>query len=264
MKKTKRLFLAAMLLLAAALLGGCGAERRATLRVGVKNDVANFGLYDTDSGRYSGMEIDLAQMLCDELGYGQISFTSANTSTRELLVESNVVDMVIATFSATDERRERFDFSSPYYIDHTAVMVEESSLIGGIEDLPGLRVGVVSNSSNARSLADYLAEKGLGDPVATDAFSIADYETVDFVQYRSYQAISDALERGEVDAFVADHSVLTGYAGEGRTLLADEFSSEEFGVCTKKGSSLSARVNEAIERWASDGTLDSLKVKWGI
>lgn len=264
MRRLKRPALALALLALALLLGGCGAQGHGALRVGVKDDVANFGLYDPDSGRYSGMEIDLANMLAAELGYDEAKFATVSTTSREKLVQDGVLHMVIATFSVTDERRQRLDFSTPYYTDHTAILVEESSLISGIEDLPGLRVGVIAISSNAYSMAAYLAGKGLGEPVELETFSAAAYETVDFIEYRSYQEIIDALEWGEVDAFVADRSILLGYAGEGRAFLPDEFSSEEFAVCTKKDSSLSSRVDEAIRRWKEDGTLEDLMVKWGI
>lgn len=264
MKKRKGLLLAALLAAAALTLSGCGAQQRKTLRVGVKDDVANFGLYDEESGRYSGLEIDLAELLCQELGYSDLELTTVVTPTKGQQIDEDKVDMVIATFSITDERKERYDFSDPYYVDHTAVMVEESSLIDDIQDLLGLRVGMMDGSSNALSMAEYLAERGLADEFDPSAFTPEGFDAVDFVTYDNYDAISYALECGDVDAFLADHSMLSGHMNDGRVILSDEFSTEEFGICTKKGSALSVQVNEALRKWFEDGTIQQLMLKWGV
>lgn len=260
----KRWLLAALLAACALTLSACGAQQRKTLRVGVKDNVANFGLYDEESGRYSGMEIDLAQLLCEDLGYEDLWMTTVVTPTKGQQIDEGKVDMVIATFSITDERKESYDFSEPYYVDHTAVMVAESSLIDDIEDLLGLRVGMMSGSSNALSMAEYLAERGLADEFDPSAFTPESFDAVDFVEYDDYDAISYALECGEVDAFLADHSMLSGYMNDGRVILPDEFSTEEFGVCTQKGSALSVQVNEAIHNRLEDGSIQRLMTKWGV
>lgn len=250
---------------AACLLSGCGTVTGNTLKVGVKDDVANFGLYDEESGRYSGMEIDLAQTLCEDLGYSKLELTTASAATREQLIDSGEVDMIIATYSITKQRQEKYDFSTPYYTDYVAVMVEESSRIRSLEDLNGCRIGVVKNSSNTLSMAQYMAEKGVipeFDAAQFDAETFAGGVT--FAEYDSYNAISDALECGEVDAFVADHSILSGYTKDDRVVLPDKFAEQEYGVCTKKGSGLSQKADEALRKRTEDGTLKGLVNKWGI
>ncbi len=257
--------LAALLLAAALLLPGCAAQGSGTLRVGVKDDVANFGLYDEESGRYSGLEIDLAQLLCDRLGYRTVEFTTVNAATREQLIDDGSLDMVIATYSITDERRERYDFSTPYYTDKAGVMVECSTLIDSITELAGCRIGMMRNASNALEMAHYMAGHGIVDRFASAEFDPATFRGgLTFVEFDSYAGIAEVLEVGEVDAFLADGSILTGYRSDERRILNDVFAVQNYGVCTKKDSSLSARVDEAIKTWQQDGTLAALREKWGV
>lgn len=263
--KIRRLWMAAVsAFAAAAILSGCGAEQGRTLRVGVKDDVANFGLYDEESGRYSGMEIDLAQQLCDDLGYSNLELTTVTTATREQYIDDGDLDMVIATYSATEERRENYDLSTPYYVDHVMIMVEESSMISNLKDLKDCRVGAMKNSTNMLSLAEYMAQKKVIPEFDRADFSAETFDGgITFVEYDSYSEVSRALEYGEVDAFVADRSILGGYISDDRVVLPDEFSEQDYSVCTKKGSSLSAKVDEAIQKRLADGTITQLVNKWG-
>ena len=77
-------------------------------------------------------------------------------------------------------------------------------------------------------------------------------------------AISTALSAGEVDAFCVDKSILAIYKTEGRSYIDDKFSPQEYGVATTKGSGLSAYVDELIQGWLADGTIDSLITENGL
>lgn len=262
--KRRRLGLVCFAAATAAALTGCGSVTGKTLRVGVKDDVANFGLYDEESGQYSGMEIDLAQQLCEDLGYSEPEFVTVSAASRPEMLNNEEVDMVIATYSITDERKKKVDFSTPYYTDYAAVMVEASSMIDDLEELKGSRIGVMRNTSTALSLVEYMAQEGVVDAFERKGFSAADFDGgVTFAEYDSYAEISEALEYGDVDAFVADRSILSGYIREDRVVLPDKFSEQEYGVCTKKDSALSAKVDEAVKKRLEDGTIGTLIDKWG-
>ena len=63
------------------------------------------------------------------------------------------------------------------------------------------------------------------------AFALAAFQGgVAFREYGSYLSASRALESGEVDAFIADGSILSGFSDEGRVLLPDQLSVQEYGV----------------------------------
>mgnify|MGYP002664087553 CR=1 FL=1 len=68
---------------------------RGVLRVGVKQDVPNFGYKNPDSGEFEGLEIDIARKIADELGV-DIEFTPVTAQTRGPLLDNGQVDLVIA------------------------------------------------------------------------------------------------------------------------------------------------------------------------
>lgn len=252
--------LAAMALL---LLPACGRSTGGILKVGVKDDNTNFGLYSTESKEYSGMEIDLARRIAEDLDYSGVEFVTVTAATREQMLDQGDVDMVIATFSKTGERLEKYDFSPTYYTDYVGVMTEESSLITSLEELKGCRIGVMTGSTNALTLSAYMAEQGVIPDFDRDSFTATDFDGgVTFVEYATYADVSQALEYGEVDAFTADRSILNVYMNDARVCLPDQFSPQEYGVCTVKGSSLSAKVEKAVQAILDNGTMDELVQKW--
>ena len=239
---------------------------RGVLRVGVKSDVIGFGYQDPLTGEYSGMEIDLAQMIADALGV-DVEYTTVTAATRGELLDSGDLDCVLATFTITDERRESWDFSTPYYTDAVTVLVEDSS---GITDLSGLvdaTVGVSSSSTSALALVQAMIDQGLisGDNFDSETFDASTWtDGISFRQYSDYPAISTALSAGEVDAFCVDRSILAAYRTEGRSYIEDSFSPQEYGVTTKKGSGFSGVCDELITGWLADGTIDSLISEYGL
>ena len=185
---------------------------RGVLRVGVKSDVIGFGYQDPLTGDYSGMEIDLAQMIADALGV-DVEYTTVTAATRGELLDSGDLDCVLATFTITDERKESWDFSTPYYTDAVTVLVEDSSGITDLSGLAGATVGVSSSSTSALALVQAMIEQGLisGDNFDSETFDASTWtEGVSFRQYSDYPAISTALSAGEVVAFCVDRSIPTG------------------------------------------------------
>ena len=80
-------------------------KKRGELVVGVKQDVPNFGYKDPKTGTYSGIETDLAKMIADELKV-KIRYVPVTAQTRGPLLDNEQVDMDIATFTITDERKK--------------------------------------------------------------------------------------------------------------------------------------------------------------
>lgn len=233
---------------------------RGVLRVGVKNAVVGFGYQDTLTGEYSGMEIDLANKIAESLGV-DTEFTTVTAATRTELLDSGDIDCVLATFTITDERKESWDFSTPYYTDYVTVLVEDSSGIKGLADLVDKKVGVSSGSTSAKSLVEAMigAEVIGGEDFDVETFDPALWtEGVSFQQYDDYPTISTALSAGEVDAFCVDKSILAIYHTDGRSYIEDEFAPQEYGVATTKGSGFSAYVDELVSGWLEDGTIDEL------
>ena len=233
---------------------------RGVLKVGVKNAVKGFSFQDTLTGEYTGLEDSLAEMIAEHLGV-DVEFTTVTAATRGELLDSGDIDCVLATFTITDERRKSWDFSTPYYTDYVSVLVEDSSGIKELADLKDKVAGVSSGSTSARALVQAMIEAGVisGDGFDADTFNADTWKDgISFRQYDDYPAISTALSAGEVDGFCVDKSILAIYKTEGRSYIDAEFSPQEYGVATKKGSGFSALCDELVTGWLSDGTIDGL------
>ncbi len=239
---------------------------RGVLRVGVKNAVVGFGYQDMLTGEYSGMEIDIANKLAEELGV-DIEFTTVTAATRTELLDSGDIDCVLATFTITEARKENWDFSTAYYTDYVTVLVEDASGITTLADLVGKKIGVSSGSTSARAVVEAMIDAGLidGSSFDHDSFDPSTWTTgVTFQQYDDYPTISTALSAGEVDAFSVDKSILAIYKTEGRSFIDAQFAPQEYGVATKKGSGFSAFVEEKITEWLADGTIATFMANNGV
>jgi len=266
-RKVLAVILALTLVLAAPLtLAGCngGGGGGNTLKVGVKSDVIGFGLKDPTTGEFSGLEIDLAHMIAEELGYSNVEFTAVTAATRTELLDSGDLDCVLATFTITEERKKSWDFSTPYFTDAVTVLVETASGITTLEDLVGMTIGVSTGSTSAFALVKAMTEAGLFPdftvPDSSADFDISSFNQEDttFQQFGDYPAISNALTAGTVDAFCVDKSILNYYMNDSRSFIQESFSPQQYGVATRLGSDLSAPIDELIVKWLNDGTIDGL------
>lgn len=236
-----------------------------TFKVGVKQDVYGFGYLDEMTGEYSGLEIDLGAMIAEALGYDDVEYTTVTAATRGQMLDNDELDCVIATFTIKPERKESWDFSTPYYTDAVTVLVEKASGIVDLAGLKGKKVGVSTGSTSAKALTTAMAEAGVIDAFDADAFEIATFNAgVSFKEFDDYPAISLALDAGDVDAFCVDKSILANYKTDDRDFIDASFAPQDYGVATKKGSELSAKVEELITGWIADGTLDSMIAEWGL
>ncbi len=237
-----------------------------TLRVGVRSDISGFSFYNVIAGKYTGLEIDIANEIASRLGYREVELVETTPETKEDMLVDDVVDCVIACYSITDSREELIDFSPSYYTDDSVIMVEQSALFSNdIEDLKGATFGVREGTNTAEQLIARLKEEGLtdGEIVSADENNnIYYYDHFQIREYPSYQDISDALERGDVDTFCADGCIARAYNSETRKLLDFQIETQQYAVATLKGSPLSEPVAQVVQEIKDDGTLAELIDKW--
>ena len=222
---------------------------RGVLRVGVKSDVPGFGYQDVLTEEYSGMEIDMAYRIAETLGIDNVEFTAVTAATRGELLDSGDIDMVIATFTINDERKESWNFTTPYYTDAVSLLVKTDSGISDYADLEGKIIGVSTGSTSMEALIAAAAENGV---TLTQADNFAEYAT--------YPEIKTALDAGRVDAFCVDGSILSGYLDDTVEILDSiRFSPQEYGIATALGNTgLAGYLDDLINTWLSDGTIDQL------
>lgn len=225
---------------------------RGILKVGVKADVPKFGYKDPAKNTYEGMEIDLAKQLAKAIvgDESKVELTAVNAKTRGPALDNGEIDMVIATFTITDERKKSWNFSDPYFKDNVGFLVKNDSGIKSWKDLNGKKIGVAQSASTKKALTEQATKDGI---------------KVDFQEFSTYPEIKAALDAGRVDAFSVDQSILWGYKDNTNMFLPDKFAPQEYGVATKKSNTeLADFVNKFLADQTKAGELDKLYQKWGL
>lgn len=223
---------------------------RGVLRVGVKQDLPNFGYRDPESNQYTGMEVEIAKKVAAELGV-DIEFTPVTAQTRGALLDNGQLDMVIATFTITEERKELYNFTTPYYTDAVGFLVRKDSKIqSSWEALDGLTIGVTQGSIQWGLLEEIAAEKGI---------------ELNFRELGSNSEVVVALAAHRVDAFSIDQSILSAFLGKTNELLDLQYQPSEYGIVTKKSNTdLATYLDGLVQDWTEDGTLQTIYDDFGL
>ncbi|MCX5162044.1 serine/threonine-protein kinase [Streptomyces sp. NBC_00264] len=111
------------------------------LKVGVKADQP--GLSEkTKNGKYRGYEIDVAYAIAQDMGYSRdkVTFEPVSSENRSTILQKGDVDLVIATYSITEERKHAeapdysVAFAGPYYVASRSFMVRKKAKAVSIDD----------------------------------------------------------------------------------------------------------------------------------
>ncbi len=262
--KRKAALFAVLALVSGMMMSGCMQDAgKGTLRVGVRSDIMNFGYLNETTGKYYGLEIDIAAEMADRLGYSDVEYVTVTPDTRKDMLLNGEVDCIAATYSIAESREENFDFSEPYYTDSTVVVVEKSTLIDAIEDLKGLNIGTMAGSNASPLLAAKLYELGIiGEDIISNTDTFTQYDGVSVTKAPSYQDLDVLLEQGRVDAACMDRCIAETYMDEDREFLDTVIAEQNYGVATQKDSELSSEVDRVIQEMLDDGTIRSMIDKW--
>ena len=220
--------------------GGTDGE---TVTIGIKFDQPGLGL--NEGGDPTGMDVDVAKAVAEELGYteDQIEWTEAISAQREDLLESDQVDMIFATYSITDERKERVQFAGPYFVAGQDLLVPTDSDIEGPDSMgDAILCSVTGSTSAARVNEEY---------------------GVALQEYGSYSECMEAMASGQIGALTTDDTILAGfaaqdeYAGQFR-VVGNTFSEENYGVGLPQDSDRCEEINEILNGLWEDGTMDQI------
>ena len=258
MNRTFGIFTA--LLMAFCLMANCSGKdevtairERGSLRVGVKSDVPRFALLNMGTGALEGMEIDLARALAKDIlgNENAVRFIIVGSAQmRAALLLNGEIDVAVATFTITEERKKIFNFSRSYFTDELSCLVRAGSNIKKLEELDGKTAGVVRATTAATAFK-----------IKSDKMGIK----VSVSEYSSYPETKQALINGKIDAVVSDKSILLGYADEGHVLLDYGFNPQEYGIASKlSNKKLAARIDTLLGKMEKNGELAAIMQKWDL
>lgn len=234
---------------------------RGKLKCGVKKDVVGYGMLDTATGKYEGLEIDLCYMVAAkvfDVSYEEAKdqdlceFTDVTPKTRGPLIDNDTLDMICATYTITDKRKEDWDFTDPYRTDHVGILIKKGSM-STMADLDGKHIGVSQGSTTKDLVLQMLEDNNIA---ATPVFD----------EYPDYPSINSALDAGQIDAFAMDRSTLKTYTTDDKELLQPEieFGAQDYGIATKKGCDFSEVTEEVVKEVTSNGWIDEEVSAWGL
>ncbi|MGY1841924.1 glutamate ABC transporter substrate-binding protein [Modestobacter sp. SYSU DS0875] len=212
-----------------------------TITVGTKFDQPGFGLAGPD-GVPEGFDVEIAELIAAELGIpaSGIEWVETVSANRESFIQNGDVDIVVATYTINDTRKELIDFAGPYYEAGQDIMVAEGNPldIQGPEDLAGRNVCSVEGSTPAEEIR-------------------TNYPEAQLTLFDVYSKCADALRNGQVDAVTTDNVILTGLvagAPDEFELVGNPFTEEPYGIGLTKGDDeFRSFINDVLEASYEDG-----------
>jgi glutamate transport system substrate-binding protein len=213
-----------------------------SITVGTKYDQPGFGLLNPD-GVPEGFDVEIAKIIAGELGIApeEITWTETVSANREPFIQNGQVDIVVATYTINDTRKQVVDFAGPYYVAGQDIMVASGNPEGiqGPEDLAGKTVCSVEGSTPAQNIRD-------------------NYPEATLVTYDVYSKCADDLANGNVQAVTTDNVILTGLVAgnpEGFELVGNPFTEEPYGIGLALGDTEFRNfINDVLEESYENGT----------
>ncbi len=213
-----------------------------TITVGTKFDQPGFGLANPQ-GVPEGFDVEVAKIVAGGLGIApeDIQWKETVSANRESFIQNGDVDMVVATYTINDARKQLIDFAGPYYVAGQDIMVATGNPLGieGPDDLAGKRVCSVEGSTPAQNIRD-------------------NYPEAQLTLFDVYSKCADALRNGQVDAVTTDNVILTGLVQGGQgafELVGNPFTQEPYGIGLKKGDDdFRGYINDTLEQSFQDGS----------
>ncbi|HST99638.1 MAG TPA: glutamate ABC transporter substrate-binding protein [Geodermatophilus sp.] len=213
-----------------------------SITVGTKFDQPGFGLANPQ-GVPEGFDVEVAKIVAGGLGIApqDIEWKETVSANRESFIQNGDVDIVVATYTINDARKQLIDFAGPYYVAGQDIMVATGNPLGieGPDDLAGKRVCSVEGSTPAQNIRD-------------------NYPEAQLTLFDVYSKCADALRNGQVDAVTTDNVILTGLVQGGQgafELVGNPFTEEPYGIGLTKGDDeFRAFINDTLEQAFQDGS----------
>jgi len=212
-----------------------------TITIGTKFDQPLFGLVGP-SGEPEGFDVEIGKIIAAQLGIAEedIEWVETVSANREPFIENGQVDIVVATYTINDARKEVVSFAGPYYMAGQSILVlADNEDITSEEDLVGQPVCSVTGSTPAAMLEEIGAE-----PVLTD----------------TYSNCLEPLRNGQVVAVSTDNVILAGLAAQNEgefKVVGEPFTDEPYGIgLALDDTDFRMWINDVLEESYADGSYE--------
>jgi polar amino acid transport system substrate-binding protein len=276
MKRTLALILA-VVTLAAVVLTGCGSSSKdtssatksddkktsatvssdgsKTFTVGFDAEFPPYGYKDKKSGEYTGFDLELAEEVCNRLGW-KLEKKPIDWDSKDMELNSGTINCIWNGFTINGREKD-YTWSVPYIDNKQVVVVKKDSDIKSLDDLKGKTVAVQTDSSALAALA--------GDDATKENKKLAS-TFKELKQIGDYNTALMNLESGAVDAVCMDNGVANynlSKSPEKYRVLSDIISKEQYAIGFKKGNTeLKDTVEKTLLEMYKDGTVEKIAKKY--
>ena len=210
------------------------------ITIGTKFDQPLFGQVDA-SGDPQGFDVEIGKLIASKLGIpaSGINWTETVSANREPFIQSGEVDMVVATYTINDKRKEVISFAGPYYNAGQDILVLAGNPddIGGPDDLAGKPVCTVAGSTSEANIKEY---------------------TDQVTSLGGYAECLPLLSSGQVVAVTTDNVILAGLAANSAgefEVVGKPFTEEPYGIGVKlEDTEFRMFINDVLEEAFEDGS----------
>lgn len=161
--------------------------------IGVFSDKKPFGYVDS-KGDYQGYDVYFGNRIAKDLGV-EVEYVPVEAASRVEYLVSNKVDIILANFTVTEERKEKVDFTLPYMKVALGVVSSDKALITDVEDLKGKTLIVCKGTT-------------------AETFFTENYPEVNLLKFDQYTEAYNALLDGRGDALSTDNTEVLAWAIE--------------------------------------------------
>ena len=209
------------------------------ITIGVKYDQPGIGFKGATDDMPVGFDPEIGKILAASLGIApeDITWKETISDNREPFLQEGEVDLVIASYSITDERRQVVGQAGPYYVTGQQLLVKSDSDIESLDDVKGTEVCSVTGSTSLENIkAEGAKPRG----------------------FDTYSECRDQVLNGSIDSMTTDGAILLGYAAEDPDKLevvGDTFSEERYGIgYSKDHPEMCQWITDTIKKAEDDGT----------
>lgn len=261
MKKFKFL-ITIMILSLAAILSACGTGKtssdnssssnangdKKTLRVVTDASYAPFEYMD--KGQIVGFDVDFLNAVAKEAGY-KINIENVGWDPIFVEIKGKTADLAVSAITINSDRKQTYDFSTPYFLSKNEILVPKGSAIKSAKDLKGKTVAV-QNGTTGQEVAQTILGKN------SDKLK----------KFKNNNLAIMELTKGGADAVVADNSVVEQYVKnnpkDNLAFIEDDaaFQKEFYGLMFPKGSKLKADFDKGIKKVLDNGEYTKIYQKW--
>ena len=196
-------------------------------------------------GEFDGIDMAIAKQIGED-NNKEAKIENMEFDSLLVALDNGKIDAAIAGMTVTDERKEKVDFSEPYYNAKQVMIVKEDSNIAKASDMSDKKIVVIQGYTGETCV------KKLG-------FSYQSFK-------KGTEAIME-LVNGKCDVVVIDSATADKYVkdNKGLKIVEDnkEFENEEYAIAVKKGNKeLLDQINKTIKKMKEDGKINELAAKY--